>query len=420
MDSFFNTVSFDTVRSSRKWNNIGLTDYQIEPLGFVLEQNTELTDLSIKNNNLRIFPSFITSLSNLKYLNLGKNQIHIIPNEINKLENLKKLSFKKNLNLIFPKFNLHGLYHLTTLNLSKCYLGNNGIKLIVDLKALERLSIENNHLDYFPDEISQLVNLTNLELGHNHIQSVPDTITNLINLTSLSLDNNSISIFPFAICSLTKLRVLDLLGNLLVELHHSMGLLNNLEYLDLSENKLIIFPVEICKCKKLDNLWMTDCQLSELPIELNQLGYLVDFHFQNNNIKSIPYELFPTIMRCTLMSGSFDCSVNYIESLPDLDYSFQHVYTNRFLSLEQCTEKNNMILKIVEPPSLLDYVLVYWKKRFLDLDIQLPEEISDRLNKLVRCSQCRKYRTTLYPMFFKSEDITKETRLCENCFLFQK
>ena len=99
----------------------------------------------------------------------------------------------------------------------------------------QELNLQLNQLDFFPEEIFQLINLKSLHLGWNNISIIPDNISNLKNLESLMIGNNKI-------------------GD---DISNNLGNLNNLQHLDLGSYGLSKIPDCIFKLKTLKNINLT-------------------------------------------------------------------------------------------------------------------------------------------------------------------
>lgn len=84
---------------------------------------------------------------------------------------------------------------------------------IFEIKDLETLCLDYNHLKEIPDEISNLVSLKILFLSYNDLKYFPKSITKLPTLEILSLDNNYISLVPESINELRSLQTLYIKKN---------------------------------------------------------------------------------------------------------------------------------------------------------------------------------------------------------------
>ena len=80
---------------------------------------------------------------------------------------------------------------------------------------LEKLYLANNHLEYLPNNITHLKNLTWLDLGNNKLKELPRRIKGLWRLKHLSLGGNELQRLPKEIAELERLQWLDVSGNYL-------------------------------------------------------------------------------------------------------------------------------------------------------------------------------------------------------------
>jgi len=109
--------------------------------------------------------------------------------------------------------------------------------------GLTELQLYGIYLDFIPDSIEILNNLTYLNVSHNKLTKLPETIGNLTNLTHLWIDNNKLTKLP------------DTIGNL-----------NNLTYLNISYNNLTYLPNEIINLSKLEYIYIKGNKLTDIPV----------------------------------------------------------------------------------------------------------------------------------------------------------
>jgi Leucine-rich repeat (LRR) protein len=212
--------------------------------------------LKILNNhhllNLEILKLFLTNLTNL---DLSSNGLKVLPDSIGDLTSLTNLNLSKNLLEVLPD-SIGDLTNLTNLDLS-----SNGLKVL-------------------PDSIGDLTNLTNLNLSSNGLEVLPDSIKKLTNLTNLNLSSNGLEVLPDSIKKLTKLTNLNLSYNGLKVLPDSIGDLTDLTNLNLSFNGLEVLPDSIKKLTKLINLSLS-CNLSLTSIDLPNVETIGDYAFRD-------------------------------------------------------------------------------------------------------------------------------------------
>ncbi|MEH2170527.1 MAG: COR domain-containing protein, partial [Nostoc sp.] len=183
-------------------------------------QLSNLTTLSLDNNQLSSLPPEFSQLSNLTTLSLDNNQLSSLPPEFSQLSNLTTLYLDNNqLSSLPPEFS--------------------------QLSNLTRLSLDNNQLSSLPSEFSQLSNLTRLDLDNNQLSSLPPEFSQLSNLTELYLNNNQLSSLPPEFSQLSNLTRLYLDNNQLSSLPPEFSQLSNLRRLVLDNNPLTSPPPEI-------------------------------------------------------------------------------------------------------------------------------------------------------------------------------
>ena len=134
-------------------------------------QLTNLTSLSLWNNQVTNLPPEICQLTNLTSVNLWNNQLTNIPPEIGQLTNLTSLSVSFKELTEFPSD-------------------------VIKLNQLTELDLSDNHLTSIPPEIGQLLNLYTLDLSGNKLTNLPKEISNLYNLRNLELRDNQFTKLP--------------------------------------------------------------------------------------------------------------------------------------------------------------------------------------------------------------------------------
>jgi Leucine-rich repeat (LRR) protein len=145
-------------------NNQDIGNEGITTLGPEIGQLSELTKLTINDNDLTALPAAVFSLTNLRTLEIRNNSLMSLPN---------------------------GISYLT---------------------QLRELDLRNNQLSELPAEIGNLKSLVKLHLWGNNLTAIPPEIGNLSTLKELYLKNNRLRNLPVEI---TKLRIkyIDVLDN---------------------------------------------------------------------------------------------------------------------------------------------------------------------------------------------------------------
>src|SRR3990172_5635657 len=157
-------------------------------------QLNSIIALSVVGRNLRIIPSEIRLLTQLRQLDLACNKITEIPNAISTLTQLQQL-----------------------------YLAHNQITMI-------------------PHDISALTQLQRLDLAGNQNTVIPDAIRALTQLHGLCLFGNQITEIQDAICALTQLRRLNLADNQITAIPDAISALTQLRHLNLADNQITVIP----------------------------------------------------------------------------------------------------------------------------------------------------------------------------------
>jgi len=169
---------------------------------------TTLKVLHLHHNDFSVIPKIIGSLKNLTELDLSNNKLKEL-SDITELFNLTTLSLKGNQMALFP-ISVSKITSLTNLE-----LGHNEISEIPSsirqLTNLHHLNLLHNKLSSIPPAIGNLSqNLSRLILGHNQIQRLPEELTKLEQLHELDVSYNLLANVP---CSLKNLRQIHFTDN---------------------------------------------------------------------------------------------------------------------------------------------------------------------------------------------------------------
>lgn len=204
----------DSLAQITQLQELNLSRNQLTSLPEWLDQFTRLLDLELYGNQLTRLPESLGQLSELQSLNLGYNQFEVLSSVVTRLVNLRALM-------------LHG---------------NQLVKLpseIGYLSKLTRLTLENNKLLECPEQIGNLINISeDLWLADNQLTEIPPQIGQLNKMTSLSLARNQLTKLPESIGQLASLETLNLEGNHLTTLPVSLAQMKNLSDLRLAQNPL--------------------------------------------------------------------------------------------------------------------------------------------------------------------------------------
>lgn len=259
---------------------------QIKVISPEIGQLTNLTRLRLGNNQVSVIPAEIEQLTNLTILSLVNNQVKVVPSQLSQLTNLTKLRLSGNQIEVVPA----ALSQLTKLEILD--LADNQIKLIPteigQLTSLTELKLAGNQFLVVPTEIGQLTNLKLLDLSFNLIDRIPIHIGNLSNLISLSLKSNRLTNLPNQINRLSKLQYLNLYQNRFAQFPEIITHLSNLKQLHLDNNQIWFLPPSLKNLVQLEQLWLGSNFLKELPSELGQLKSLTHLHLGRNRISQLP------------------------------------------------------------------------------------------------------------------------------------
>ena len=150
---------------------------------------------------------------------------------------------------------------------------------------------QNFKLDFVPQEIFELEDLTQLWLDNNLLTVVPSAIGELKRLEVLSMCNNQLTTIPPEVCLLERLQRLLLIGNKLMHLPNLMGRLKKLTELDISNNQFEDFPIVLTTSVSIVNIKATNNKFITLPPQLTHLKTLIKLDLTGCNITSAPEAL---------------------------------------------------------------------------------------------------------------------------------
>lgn len=182
-----------------------------------------------------------------------------------------------------------------------------------DLYMREYLDIR---FPYLPKEIGYLRNLRNLYLQNNGLNFLPDEIVNLENLQVISVSDNNLTSLPKEIGKLKNLKDICLYKNKFEYLPKEIGDWENLERLDVACNFLKSIPKEIGKLTKLINIYIENNKLTSLPIkEMCNMNNLRKIYVYDNNLSNVNEmeKEFGKILPCVAFIGTMSIKEIYIK-----------------------------------------------------------------------------------------------------------
>lgn len=203
-DIFFKAVAFKDGR--RYFNNdtatvAGKIKLRIRDTAFNFDRLYEEKSQAEFYELLQERPDTITKL------NLYGSGFTKIPEVLNQFINLQELSFENN-DLSNADFSvLLELKKLKSLSLQNCSL-NKVPPQLFKLKGLEILNLYWNNLTDIPDELYSLTTLKDLNIGYNNLNSLSPKISNLKNLESLETSATEIKSYPDAMATLKNIKEL--------------------------------------------------------------------------------------------------------------------------------------------------------------------------------------------------------------------
>jgi Leucine-rich repeat (LRR) protein/GTPase SAR1 family protein len=273
-------------------NQLSLSDLGLSAVPLEVWELTNLRDLWLNGNDLKVLSPKIGQLSNLRDLGLGQNKLNDLPSEIGKLQALERLVLNRNtISNLPPEFsNLQSLrildlndnpvskfpdviFHFP--NLKVLIISRTGLSGelvgIRSLTQLQKLDISGNSFANLPIEITFLTGLIELSAHSNKIRGVPPEIGRLTRLKKLFLNINDLHILPPDIGALIELQTLYLNKNYLESLPAEIGKLTSLKELNLRGNRLITLPAEIGKLRELKVLPLRGNEITSLPKEFSRI-----------------------------------------------------------------------------------------------------------------------------------------------------
>lgn len=252
-----------------------------------------LKSLSIINDDIAVFPSFIFKLNELRYLCLNIGHLNTVPQWMSRLSLLE------------------------TLNLQYCDFVTVP-EVVCELTNLRKLSLSHNYIRSLPESISKLSKLNELDLNSFSLEELPESFSlpksfSFLPLRILSLEDCGILNIPSVIFDLANLQILNLRGNIGLErIPTSITKLSNLDTLDLHMCGLLEFPDTLSKLSNLQYLYLGQNQICEIPEGICCFPNLLELHLNVNKLVAIP-ESFYQMPKLQLLA----LSCNNIQTIPN-------------------------------------------------------------------------------------------------------
>ena len=346
-----------------------------------------LTEVNFSRNQLKVIPTKIAKLQNIKKLNVSGNQISQIPEVFGQIRDLdiSQNNFTEMpnvppslsvLNLSANRFNVFNKNYnsIVSLNLSLCSIES--ISSSLSLPHLRELDLSKNNLRSLPDLKKFIPNITKLDISDNFInifpelpeyikefyysrcecEEVPASIGKLEFLQVLVLSKNKIKNIPRLPRSIQKLNVAN---NCIESIEASIT--PKLTDVDFTNNKLKLIPI------------LRENKISELPVSRNEITVLTTDSMANvlradlsfNNIEAVPLPFLQNKLRKVTFAH------NNITALPPLKETLLMTLNISFNPITQLPEEL--------PDSLMD---LYCSDCSL---LSLPQSISNvtKLERLI-------------------------------------
>ncbi|XP_011157897.1 leucine-rich repeat-containing protein 28 isoform X2 [Solenopsis invicta] len=157
---------------------------------------------------------------------------------------------------------------------------------------VQEIYLKWNKLKTLPSWITELFNLTNLYIYGNRIEWLPEELGGMSQLTVLDLSANKLKLIPTCIGNLINLKSLFLNDNFIERLPIDLSKLNNLEILSVSGNQIFALPEWIGSLPRLKELYVDKNHLKELPNRLTTAPELSMISVCSNRLKYLPLNGF--------------------------------------------------------------------------------------------------------------------------------
>lgn len=242
---------------------------------------------------MRCLPSQIGDLDSLREIRIGTqypdttDSIHIDP-AILGLSALRRIELTAGLRT-FPSI-ITSLTALTYLNLSGNFFTALPLS-IGDLRVLNTLGLGGNLLTSLPATIGRLRALRVLSVSRNALATLPDSIGLLDSLEYLGVVSNRLTTLPPSMAGMRQLRFLVAGDNPLTTVSSALAGLAGLTGLSLSQTRLRQIPAEVFTMTGLEILAMSDDSLTHLPPAIGAMQSLRCLNLENNQLRSLPQEV---------------------------------------------------------------------------------------------------------------------------------
>lgn len=276
-------------------------------LSQALEMGENCLSLVLDSRIHTFIPAEIFDLKNLLVLSLQGIPIDHLDDSISKLSHLKVLNLLECGIQQLPEC-------IVDLPLEVLWLSD-GVwdfipELILELKNVKSLVIDNYGIHEIPDSISKCSLLEEISFKDNLIQKIPHDFYSLISLKTIFFSNNKITALDDRVGDLVDIRKIDFNHNSISNIPNTIGQLTRIHFLDFSFNKLENIPTSISRCHLLSNLFLNNNSIANIPKEIFSLP-ISYFNISKNKLK----EIHPFIENCRRLRF-LDISNNELIDLP--------------------------------------------------------------------------------------------------------
>ncbi|EPS73144.1 hypothetical protein M569_01614, partial [Genlisea aurea] len=217
-------------------------------------------------------------------------------------------------------------------NLTSLDLSENRILVLPEsvgeLSSLKMLNLRANRIGQLPESIGNLQSLLSLDLGGNQLKSLTPSIGGLANLQDLDVSSNGVSQLPDTIGLLISLKKFDISTNDIEELPHTIGRCSSLKELRADYNRLKALPEAVGRIETLEILTVRYNNIRQLPTTMASLTRLRELNISFNELESVPESLCfaTTLVKLNISNNFADLkslprSIGNLEMLEELDMS---------------------------------------------------------------------------------------------------
>jgi Leucine-rich repeat (LRR) protein len=288
--------------------------------------------LSLANQGLTaIPPSLSTSTPQLTSLNLHDNRLATLPNQFSRLFSLVHLDVSNNLLPKLPKV-LFKLVSLQSINLDDNFLDIVEWQLFSSLQKLKEISVINNPLALFPDELrlengGALGIATHLRCLHEShesskidfsllgLKSFPLYLLDFSQaLKNLDVSGISFSTFPSILAAFGRLEVLVMDECKISQMNPALGTFYKLRKLSMCRNALKAVHVSVAKLPALQELLLNSNEIVVVPCNANSLESLTALELSFNKLTNLDNLLsLPNLKRLVTIRNP--CGRNILNSI---------------------------------------------------------------------------------------------------------